>query len=401
MTQTASAAPPAIDAGPAQMPVVIALGLTQTLAWASSYYLPAILAHPIAEDLGISPGWVFGAFSGALLISAALGPWAGRRIDRAGGRDMLALSNLLFIAGLVLLGFAQNLAMLLGAWALLGIAMTFGLYEAGFATLTGIFGAKARNAITGITLLAGFASTLGWPVSTWLESEFGWRVTCFAWAGAHLLFCLPVNRLLIPFGVQPPLAPRQTGGGGAALVDRRLLLLAFVFAVTGFAATAIAAHLPELLMSAGASTAAAIFAGSLIGPSQVAARLLEIGVLRRLHPLLAARMAAFLPPFGVAILLLFGAPIAPLFAIFYGAGNGLLTITRGALPLVMFGPQGYGLRQGWLAGPARVCHAAAPFIFSIAAESYGANALLIIVVLGALGFAALFWLKARDAEAAA
>jgi hypothetical protein len=216
-----------------------------------------------------------------------------------------------------------------------------------------------------------------------------------------LLFGLPVNRLLIPLGIQS--APRKEKGGSAdaGIVDRRLLLLAFVFAVTGFAATAIAAHLPELLKNAGATTAAAIFAGSLIGPSQVAARLLEIGVLRRLHPLLAARMAAFLPPFGVVILLLFGAPIAPVFAIFYGAGNGLLTITRGALPLVMFGPQGYGLRQGWLAGPARVCHAAAPFIFSIAAESYGANALLIIVVLGALGFGALFWLRASDAEAAA
>jgi hypothetical protein len=161
-----------VSAGQAAGPfaVILALGTTQTIAWASSYYLPAILAAPIARDLGLAPTHVFGALSGALVIAGLLGPRVGHAIDTFGGRGLLATSNLVFAAGLLVLSVAQGPVLLIAAWVLLGIGMGMGLYEAAFATLARIYGANARRSITGITLIAGFASTLGWPLSTWLDS---------------------------------------------------------------------------------------------------------------------------------------------------------------------------------------------------------------------------------------
>ena len=123
--------------------VVAALGTAQTLAWGSSYYLPAILADPIAQGLGVSRTVVFGLFSGALLLSAVLGPSVGRAIDNRGGRGVLALSNLSLAAGLVLLGVAPGFFVLALAWAVLGVGMAMGLYDPAFATLTGLYGRAA------------------------------------------------------------------------------------------------------------------------------------------------------------------------------------------------------------------------------------------------------------------
>src|ERR1700758_4809895 len=160
--------------------VIGALGTTQTLAWASSYYLPAILADPMAAAAGVPRTWVFGAFSGALLLTAALGPWVGRTIDRRGGRGILAASNVVFAIGLAVLGASNGIAMQCAAWVVLGLGMGLGLYDAAFATLAGIYGRAARGPITGITLIAGFASTVGWPLSALLDAQFGWRGACFA-----------------------------------------------------------------------------------------------------------------------------------------------------------------------------------------------------------------------------
>lgn len=155
--------------------IVAALGSSLTVSWASSYYIPAVLAVPMARDLGLSPVWVFGAFSMAMVVAALVGPWAGTRIDGAGGRGVLMLSNLVFAAGLGLLAMAPSAWILFAGWAVIGFGMGIGLYEAGFATLAGIYGKEARGPITGITLIAGFASTVGWPLSGLMLVNWGWR----------------------------------------------------------------------------------------------------------------------------------------------------------------------------------------------------------------------------------
>src|SRR5262249_52907231 len=178
--------------------IVAAIGTTQTLAWASSYYLPAILADPIAAGLGLPKALFFGFFSASLLLQAALGPAIGRAIDRRGGRGVRVLSTLVLGAGLVWLALTRGPLGLAGAWAVLGIGMALGLYDAAFATLTALFGREARAPITGITLIAGFASAVGWPLSAVLAESFGWRGACLGWAVFNLVICLPMNRFLVP-----------------------------------------------------------------------------------------------------------------------------------------------------------------------------------------------------------
>lgn len=375
---------------------VAVLGTTQTLSWGSSYYLPAILATPIAEEFGLSRATIFGVFSGALLLTALLGPAAGRAIDTRGGRDVLAASNLVFAAGLALMGLAPGPLAFGLAWAMMGVAMAMGLYDAAFATLAGLYGREARNSITGITLIAGFASTVGWPATALMEAEWGWRGACFGWAALHLLLGLPLNRLLIP-RVPPPEKAAAAAAAGAEPAPRMrdMALLAFVLATAGFSASALGAHLPGLLQAAGATAAAAVAAGALLGPAQVGARILEFGVLRKVSPLVSARIAAAAHPVAVLVLLAGGAPMAAVFVLIHGGGNGLLTITRGTLPLALFGPVGYGRRQGLITAPARAAQALAPYAFGLLVDARGADALWLTAGLGLAAVAALFLLGMR------
>ncbi|HEY0817810.1 MAG TPA: MFS transporter [Rhizobacter sp.] len=383
--------------------VIAALGSAQTLAWGSSYYLAALLAAPIARELGLREPTVFLAFSCALVISALVGPWSGRTIDRHGGRRLLMGTSLLFAAGLAGLGLVQGPWGLFAAWIVLGLAMGSGLYEAAFATLVRLYGQDSRNAITGITLIAGFASTVGWPLTAWMESQVGWRGACFGWALLHLVLGLPLNAWLpsvtVPQAPASAATPGATSDGPDAAPPSPLLtsvLLSFVFAVAWFTSTAMAAHLPRLMQALGASLAVAVAVGALVGPAQVAGRLLEFGVLRRVHPLLSARLATLAHPLGAAVLLFAGPAFAPLFAVLHGAGNGILTIAKGTLPLVFFGPQGYGARQGWLMLPGRIAQAFAPFAFGLALDHWGATSLWLSAALGIAAFAALMVRRSRQ-----
>jgi MFS family permease len=382
--------------------VVAALGSTQTLAWASSYYLPAILGAPIAKTLGLAPTIFFGIFSVALLLSSGLAPIVGRVIDRHGGRAVLALSNVVLAGGLTALGLAQDIGGLCVAWLVLGIGTAMGLYSPAFATLTRLYGLGARAPITGITLFAGFASTIGWPLSAFMLSRYGWREACFCWAALNLFVCAPVNWLLIPAAPAAPPMSRVAEGGYQETEPQRgaMLVLAFFFAATRFVSGALAAHLPRLLEGAGATAIAAIAAGALVGPAQVGARLFEFGILRSFHPLIPARVAALLNPLGSACLAMLGPVGITFFAILHGAGNGMLTIAGGTLPLALFGPSGYGKRTGLLAVPTRIAESAAPFLFGLLIDRIGTAAIAVSAGLCLAAFASLFALRSRSPAAA-
>jgi MFS family permease len=379
-----------------QLPIIVALGTTQTLAWASSYYLPAILADPIGRDVGVSSNWIFAAFSASLVISALLGPRIGRQIDLVGGRSVLSISNVTLAAGLVLLGFTYSIPMLLLAWLLLGIGMGYGLYDAAFGALGRMHGEAARRSITGITLIAGFASTVGWPLTAIGLEHIGWRNTCFAWAAAHILIGLPINWFMLP-----PVAGAKAAVANAVKphipIDATMVLLAFTFAAAWSVTGAMAAHFPRILEAAGASPVQAIAAGALIGPAQVAARIVEAGLLSRYHPLLSTRLACLMHPIGALIVGFFGGGAASVFAIFHGAGNGVLTIARGTLPLAIFGPQNYAYRLGIIGAPARMAQAGAPLLFGLLIDVMGGGVLIVSSALSLAALGALFLLKDKPA----
>ena len=371
-----------------QLPIILALGTTQTLAWASSYYLPAILADPIAHDLGVSSNWIFAAFSASLVISAILGPRVGRQIDLVGGRQVLSISNLTFAGGLALLGLAYSIPVLVVAWLLLGVGMGLGLYDAAFGTLGRIYGDAARRSITGITLnppvLQVPSAVAADRLSVRLES-IGWRNTCFAWAAAHVLVGLPLNFFMLP-AVEGAKAAMAASIKPHIPLDRTMILLAFAIAAAWTVTGAMAAHLPRILEAAGATPLQAISAGALIGPAQVLARIVEASLLSRYHPLLSTRLACLMHPIGASIVALMGGAGASAFAILHGAGNGILTITRGTLPLAIFGPQNYAYRLGIIGAPARMAQAGSPLAFGLLLDIMGSR---VLIVSSALSLSAL------------
>jgi predicted MFS family arabinose efflux permease len=377
-----------------QLPIILALGTTQTLAWASSYYLPAILADPIARDLGVSANWIFAAFSGSLVIAAMLGPRVGRQIDLVGGRPVLTMSNLTLAAGLALLGITSSIPVLIAAWLLLGVGMGLGLYDAAFAALGRIYGDAARRPITGITLMAGFASTVGWPLTALGLESIGWRNTCFAWALAHVVIGLPLNFFMLP-AVKGAKAAAATAVKPHIPIDRTMILLAFTFAAAWTVTGAMAAHMPRILEAAGATTVQAVAAGALFGPAQVVARIIEASFLSRYHPLLSTRLACLMHPIGAAILAVAGGAASSAFAIFFGLGNGILTIARGTLPLAIFGPRNYGYRLGLVGAPARMAQAAAPLLFGLLIDTMGSRVLIVSSALSLSAFLALCLLRQK------
>jgi MFS family permease len=293
---------------------------------------------------------------------------------------------------LVLLGITNSIPLLIVAWILLGIGMGYGLYDAAFAALGRIYGHAARGPITGITLMAGFASTVGWPLTAFGLDHIGWRNTCFAWAAAHLLIGLPLN-----FFMLPKIAGAKATAANAVKphipIDRTMILLAFTFAAGWTVTGAMAAHMPRILEAGGATAVQAVAAGALFGPAQVFARILEATFLKRYHPLVSTRLACLTHPIGAAILGVAGGAASGVFAIFFGMGNGILTIARGTLPLAIFGPKDYGYRLGLIGAPARMAQAAAPLAFGLLIDLIGIKVLLVSSALSLSALLALCLLR--------
>lgn len=365
--------------------LVLSLGLTQTVGWASSYYLPAILARPMADDLGCPVSTVYAAFSAALVVSALTAPFAGRHIDQWGGKRLLAASNVWFAISLIFLSQAQNLPSLFLGWVLLGIAMGAGLYDMAFAAVVRSRGLAAPSIIAGITLLAGFASTVGWPVSHYLLSNFGWRQTLLTWACIHLFLALPINLSLV-LPIQPDSEkPPEPGTGPSNGTEKNripaMVILSIAFAFSYFCAGAMASHMPGLLQLFGVGVAASIVAGMALGPAQVLGRIVQLFMLRTVQPINIAILAVLIVPLGAVALLIFGPGVALLVGITHGFGHGIMTIIKGTLPLSLFGKTGYGRRQGLLLLPAGIAQAFSPFLFSLCMGALGKGALYIYIAL--------------------
>jgi len=365
---------------PSRTRTVSALGVIEIFAWGSTYYLMAVLAGPIAVDTGWSVGMLSAGVSGGLLVAGLTAPTVGRLIHITGGRRVLATGMTLIATGLVLLGSARSLPVYFAAWAILGLGMSAGLYDAAFSTLGRLFGREARAAITQLTLWGGFASTVCWPISAWLVEIVGWRGTCFAYAALHLTVTLPISLFLLP---RRPHAEEKAQSTGEmlpnlpGLLDLRFLCIVAAGVSLSMLATIWSIHLITILTAEGYALATAIALGTLIGPAQVGARVLEMLGRGRHHPIWTMGLAT-----GLVLLGFLGLQLdvpASLALIAYGAGNGLWSIARGALPLTLFGPDRYAQTMGRLAMPMLIAGAAAPTLGAFLIEAFGPGGTLAIL----------------------
>ncbi len=350
------------------------LGITQILAWGAVFYPPVLMVPLIAQERGFSLTVAMGGFSAGLLAAGLVSPAVGGLIDRYGGHRVMPFGSLAGALGLALLVVASHPLAYYAAWMVLGVAMAGSLYDPAFATLGRIFGARARAPITALTLAGGFASTVSWPATYLLLQSFGWKGTYLFYAGLLALAAAPLHAFLLPRtraeaelrpaeGVPPPPPVRPARGAV-------FLLLLAAFASYAFIPSGLSAHLLAIFQRAGIDPGTAVIIGALFGPAQVAARLCEFVFARNVHPLMMVRFSIVLLVASFALLALFGfsTPVAAVFAVMFGVANGLVTIARGAVPLALFGPTGYGGIIGRIARAALIVTAVAPLVIAFVAE---------------------------------
>lgn len=384
--------------------VITALGIGQILAWGTSFYFPAVFAEPIVAETGWSLGYVVAGTSLGLLVAGLISPQVGRIIDRRGGRPVLLASSLCYAAGLAGIGASPALPVYLASWALLGVGMGTGLYDAVFAALGRMYGSEARTPITNLTLFGGFASTICWPLSAFMIEHAGWRTACFIYAGLHLFLVLPLQMAVV--------GPVKAGTGSTAISEKRdvggtppvrneMLIFALLAAVLSIAAgvgSIVVVHLLIFLQARGLDFAVAVSLGTLFGPAQVGARVIERLFGSHYHPVWT--MIASCALMAAGLLMLYGAVPALLIVILlYGAGYGISWIGRGTLPLALFGPVRFPRLMGRLAFPSLIIQALAPSAGALLIETRGVDATIGVLTLLALINVALigvlWWLCRR------
>jgi MFS family permease len=379
--------------------VVAALGVTQILAWGSTFYLLGVLANPITRDTGWGYDWVISGVSVGLLMAGLVSPRVGLAIGKWGGRRVLALSALLLAAGLLLLGSSQNIAWYLTAWLLVGVGMGAGLTDAAFSTLGKIYGDSARSAITSLTLFAGFASTICWPLSAYLVEHLGWRETYFFYAAIQIGVAFPILLLALPrHTVITPPADDARSHARLALGELLILvLLAVVLTISAAILSMVGVHLLPLLQARGLELSTAVWLGAIVGPSQVGARVVEMLAGPYYQPIWTMVASALLVAIGTGLLYL-DFPAYSIAIALYGAGNGIGSVARGTLPLALFGPSRYPMLMGRLALPILMSMALSPFLGAMAFEAGGANLTLgVLAFLGAANvlLVGLLWTLSR------
>jgi MFS family permease len=377
------------------------MGLVQILTWATMFYPPALTVPQIAAEHGWTFAFTMSGFSASLFAGGLAAPTIGRLIDRFGGNVVMASGSLVAAIGFVVLTVVEHPIAYFATWTVLGIAMAASLYDPAFASLGRIFGAAARRPITFVTFAGGFASTVSWPATLFLLDAIGWRSTYLAYAAVLAFVSAPLLLFALPREQFDPHALPPAGQPVVAapvLLPKGFVFFALVAAYTlyAFVPSGLAANLIPLFKRGGIDAGTAVAIGALFGPAQVLIRMGEFIFGSNVHPLNIARGALTLLLCAFVILLSAGVSVASaaVFAIMFGMANGLMTLTRGTVPLALFGPKGYGQIMGRIAGPALVMQSAAPFVLAFVSDRFSdAGVLMVVAFIGCVSLSAFLLVK--------
>jgi MFS family permease len=396
-----TAAAPATGATAQPIGVLVsALGIAQIISWGTLFYAIGVLGAAMGRELGLTPLFVFGAFTAGLLVSGVLAPLAGRMVDARGGRVVLSAGSILGTVAMATLAAAPNAAVMIVGWLVAGAAMAACLYDPAFATLSQHAGDRYRRSVTALTLFGGFASTVFWPLSQLLMDAWGWRTTFGIYAAMNALLCLPIHLAFVPprpGSLERAVVAQDTAA--PARRDPRLPWINAAFAIATFIFGVVAVHMIGLLTSAGLSAKEAVALSMLVGPMQVAGRIVEMAFARRVHAVAVGYVSFVLMLAALALLLAvhgFGAA-AVLFVVAYGCGNGLLTVVRGTAPAELFGREGLGALLGHLSRFASYAKALAPAAWSaLLATGLARHGAIGVLVAIAFAASASYWKAVRS-----
>jgi len=359
---------------------IAGLAITQMIGWGTTYYLPAVVDDRLAAELGLSRELVFAGVSVMLAVGALAGPGVGRLIDEIGAGRVLTAGSAVIALGLVVLSMSSSAATFYPAWVLLGIGVPTALSIPAIAKLTEISGLRARRAIGTLLLFTGLSASIAWPITSYLSDTVGWRMMCLLFAATHLVVCLPIHVWLNR--VRRDQFRRD--GETASTVDREglvqprwrrhaLLLTALLFSLQGFVSWGLSLQLISIFEGFGIGTTTAIAVASMMGPAAVIARMAEVAFGHRGPPLFSVIIGTFVLPLSFALLLVGprNGEWALAFVLVWSASNGLMAIARATLPLLLFGPSGYGELLGKLSLPQHLVFAVAPLAFAAMIDRAG------------------------------
>jgi len=380
---------------------VCALGFHQITAWGTSYYCLGVLATPMGVDTGWSLSLIYFGFTAALLTMGLVSTSVGRAIDQYGARRVMTIGTLLVSIGLFALSLVRSEAAYLAVWVFIGLGMRLCLYDSAFAALVQVAPSRGRRAISYLTLFGAFASSVFWVLGHFLNEAVGWRQTLVIFSAINGIICLPLGWFGLARRESADARPRTTDGetetiSGPPLEGRvrsvAIALFALIMSLNGFVFGVVTVQLVPLLQAAGLTAAAAVWIASTKGFAQFAGRLVEIFFGRNLHAVTVARVALGVLPVSFLLLLFAGGNFQMIlaFTLLMGASQGVTTIVRGAVPLVLFGTGGYGAVLGLIATPILIITAASPTLFALMVDRWGwQNAQVVMVACAAAAWLAM------------
>lgn len=386
-----------------------ALGVTQIIGYGTLYYSFSILAPGIAETFGVAVEWIYGSISLALLAGGLISPYAGALADKHGAARVLSIGSAAAAVSLIVCGLSGNLSMFLAGLVIVELASAFVLYSTAFALLAQATGSQAQRSITYLTLIAGFASTIFWPLTTWMLQGLNWHQVYFVFAGMHVLVCLPLHLWLTRFAriaAQRPVVentlPLMEARGANSFT---FILVVLGFSLAGFVSAATLFHIVPMLGLLGFGETGVLVA-TLFGPAQVASRLINMAFGKDLPAPILSVISALLMPAALVVLALTAPAVtgAIAFAIIFGLGSGLFSIVSGTLPLALFGKAGFGKRLGWISLGRLGVSAIAPFALSLALGAIGPKPSIWILAAAGLCCVAAFseiWRRTKSGAVAA
>jgi len=376
--------------------IVWGVAVAQLVSWGTQFYAFALYVVPMEQSLGWSRTELNAALSIGLLVAGLVAVPVGSRIDRVGGRTLMTGGSLLGALLLALWPLVGSLWLFYALWAVLGLSMAATLYDPAFAVMTRTFPQDYRRAITAVTLVGGLASTAFIPLTQFLIERLGWHHSLYVLAAFNLL-CALIHGSLIPRAtppVQHTAAANDGDGLRAALSRSSFWALTLSFTLNALTFTAMIFHLVPLLSERGLSMELIIAGFTLIGPMQVAGRILLVTFGRRLSMGAVGSLVILAYPVVVVILMLpASATTLFAFAIIYGLANGTLTIIRGVIVADYYGQRAYGAINGAITMPTSIARAAAPFLAALIWQATGgyASVLWALFVVACVS-AACFWL---------
>jgi len=367
---------------------VLGLGVTTTIGYGTLFYSFTIMSQEFEKEFYWSKTFIFGIFSLGIFLGGLLAPKIGKLLDNHGARAIMSVGSILCALGLFLVSNVQTQWHYIISIVFLEVVSTLVLYEAAFVAFSQLAGNKARLPITQITLIAGFASTIFWPLISFLLSFLSWREVYLILASFHLFIALPIHFFILKKDAIIKTDIKFSNSFDDSLElegklrKKSLILVGIVFSLIAIPITVMQTHFLRLMNGFGIEMTSAIALGALIGPSQVGSRIIEITISKKITPLTSGIFSTSIMSLGILTLYFSGYDIllATFFVILYGAGQGLTDIIRGSIPLYLFGKDNLGKTIGGINLYRNIIVSLVPFGFAFLMETFGVRSSTLFLV---------------------